>query len=113
MNTTTRKPLKRKKPLPEPEMPRHRATRSVYANVLWLGNGHMSEYKKFGETFGRELKEFWIDNTKGLDLERFNREVVGAADIRGLLTAVYAEWGDNGVRLVKRLIPKGTKLRSR
>lgn len=62
-------------------------------------------FKRFQTVFERSLEDFWIDNAHGLDVEKFDAEVVqsGGCKLRG---AVKARWGKDGVTVIKRLLPK-------
>ena len=69
-------------------------------------------FGRFREVFGRSLHEFWLDNAQGLNLSKFDRELVGAGK-QPLLQAVKTRWGTAGRDIVKRLLPKPLKRRVR
>lgn len=73
--------------------------------VLWFGTGHMQMCSRFQKVFERKLEDFWIDNVKGLDIAKFDKEVVCSGS-HSVLAAVKLRWGREGVTVLKRLLPK-------
>ena len=69
-------------------------------------------FKRFQNTFERSLADFWIDNVHGLDVEKFDAEVVKSGG-HSLLEAVETQWGRDGVTVIKRLLPKRPATRKR
>jgi hypothetical protein len=65
----------------------------------------MLKCRLFEDTFGRPLDDFWIDNARGLDLEKFDREVVFSGELT-IMRAIYQRWGKVGLDTIKRLLPK-------
>jgi hypothetical protein len=65
----------------------------------------MQMFKRFNDTFGVSLRDYWIDNAKGLDVDKFSREVLNTGGNK-LLASVKAQFGRNGVTVIKRLLPK-------
>lgn len=65
----------------------------------------MHTFSRFQACFKRSLKDFWIDNVRGLDVEKFDREVVKRSRC-SLLVAIKMQWGKEGAAIFKRLIPK-------
>ncbi len=72
----------------------------------------MRMFKRFQNIFERSLTDFWVDNAHGLDIEKFDAEVVHSEGC-GLLEAVKTRWGRNGVAIIKRLLPKCSTTRKR
>jgi len=68
----------------------------------------MQQFKKFKDVFGRSLGDFWIDNTKGLDVEKFRAAVLTDHD-SPFLEAVKAQFGREGTAIVRKLMPKAPK----
>jgi len=62
-------------------------------------------FKRFQTVFERSLEDFWVDNAHGLDVEKFDAEVVRSGG-RNLLGAVKTRWGKDGITVIKRLLPK-------
>jgi len=80
--------------------------------VLRFGTGHMQMYGKFGKIFGRCLDDFWLGNACGLDVAKFDRELVQSGG--KLLEAVKAKWGRDGAAVIRRLLPqRAVKKRSK
>ena len=65
----------------------------------------MQMYKRFALCFGHNLTDFWLDNARGLDVDKFHRVVVKRGK-RSLLDAIRARWGPEGVNIIRRLLPK-------
>lgn len=109
-----RKPLKklprkkqqrRRKADPNAIKPPLKPSAQVRASVLWFGMGHMLMAARFLALFGRSLDDFWINNVRGLDVVKFNKEIAGAGNWP-LLKAVRKRWGNEGVLIIRRLLPK-------
>jgi hypothetical protein len=62
-------------------------------------------FSRFQSTFGVSLHDYWIDNARGLDVEKFRKEVLKSKTGQ-FLAAVKAKFGKDGVTVVKRLVPK-------
>jgi len=67
-------------------------------------------YSRFQTIFGRDLWDFWIDNVAGLDIDKFDRELI-QSDGKSLIKAVQAKYGREGGTIIKRLLPKTTAMR--
>jgi len=72
--------------------------------VIWYGNGHMQMYAKFQKVFGHCLDDFWLDSVRGLDIEKFDREVVKSEG--KFLEVVKERWGREGAAIIRRLGPR-------
>lgn len=59
----------------------------------------------FKKMFGRSIDDFWIDNTKGLDIVKFDEVLVNSGS-KPLLTVIKARWGAEAVKIVRRILPK-------
>lgn len=72
--------------------------------IVRQGCGHMHVYSDFERLFGRSLDDFWIDNSRGLDIAKFDAELVHAGN-RPLLKVVREKWGAEGATMVALLLP--------
>jgi len=69
----------------------------------------MKEAKNFKAAFKRPLHDFWINNVRGFDIQRFCDEMLEACH-GSLVKAVRAEYGDEKAALIKRLVPSGSSV---
>ena len=95
-------------PLKHPQAPK--ATKAILDAAHWFGTGFAQMYSRFQTIFGRDLWDFWIDNVAGLDIDKFDRELI-QSDGKSLIKAVQAKYGREGGTIIKRLLPKTTAMR--
>lgn len=65
----------------------------------------MQMFSRFQTVFGVSLRDFWLDNAKGLDVDKFRKQVL-KTNSGQFITAVRNQFGKDGVTVVKRLMPK-------
>lgn len=65
----------------------------------------MAMFSRFQSTFDVSLRDYWIDNVRGLDVDKFRKEVL-KINTGQFITAVREKFGKDGVTVVKRLMPK-------
>lgn len=68
----------------------------------------MQLFKRFNDTFGVSLHDYWLDNVRGLDVQKLDADVVQSGN-RSFMAAVKADWGTDGVAVIKRLMPKAKR----
>ena len=59
-------------------------------------------FAKFQAVFDRSLHDYWINNIRGLDTEKLDRDVVRSGS-QSFIHAVRDKFGKEGLTVVKRL----------
>lgn len=67
-------------------------------------NARSRRWNSFYETFGVQLRRYWIDNMLGFDSIKFDVEVVKSGDNESVHDAILRQWGEAGWKIIEDLM---------
>ena len=88
------------------------ATMALQKRLVANGAAFAHSYQRVHEIFAVDLHDYWPDNNRGLDVEKFVAEVVSPQPGQRVLDAIEERFEEEGVALYKQLQP-GTFRRRR
>lgn len=65
---------------------------------------HMQLFSSVLDTFGVRLTDYWPDNNAGFNFDKFVAEVIKPRG-RPILDVVRKKWGQDAVKLLRKLVP--------